>query len=450
MLVSEVDEVTLREGDEGAGVRRLQEKLLSLGALADNPDGVFGYKTKRAIRCIQRVYGLRTDGIVGRQTKRVLERNGLHISSYTPGAGENLNIAAERLGTTPVIVARANRLNRYAPLEGSSLIAAERVFLHLGYGHFAPVALSEAPCGVRVTSSIYAVGDDGCLLRESGSDAKGAGIPVFHVAPSQVAVLATPRTRIEAVRQIKHTMARLEARAAIIDLPAVKRGLAEASLAFLGSLRRELGRSKKLIIAVALREGEESHKSGADGEDMWLYSGRGMGKRRLRASQTVVDIGRLAKWADYILLKCWREACYRGESGYLAPLPWVAATIVAAGRSVDRSKLLLGVSGAVAKWNVTAKTADVTSFDTVARVLRAYGTKPTYEIMGSSPVFRCKRRHEEYEYYFEDETSIGAKARLVDRLGLAGMALFDAAWSDPHATDAVESVFLVGDTVLSG
>jgi resuscitation-promoting factor RpfB len=59
-------EVTLRKGDRGRAVRRLQRKL---GVPAD---GVFGPQTDRAVRRFQRRNGLTADGIVGPMTRAKL------------------------------------------------------------------------------------------------------------------------------------------------------------------------------------------------------------------------------------------------------------------------------------------------------------------------------------------------------------------------------------------
>lgn len=56
-------EVTLREGDRGRAVRRLQRKL------GISADGVFGPQTDRAVRRFQRRNGLTADGIVGPMTR---------------------------------------------------------------------------------------------------------------------------------------------------------------------------------------------------------------------------------------------------------------------------------------------------------------------------------------------------------------------------------------------
>ncbi len=56
-------EVTLREGDRGAAVRRLQRRL------GISADGVFGPQTDRAVKRFQRRRGLAADGIVGPITR---------------------------------------------------------------------------------------------------------------------------------------------------------------------------------------------------------------------------------------------------------------------------------------------------------------------------------------------------------------------------------------------
>ena len=64
--VSASTEETLRKGDRGSAVRRLQRRL---GIPAD---GVFGPQTGRAVRRFQRRHGLVADGIVGPMTRSKL------------------------------------------------------------------------------------------------------------------------------------------------------------------------------------------------------------------------------------------------------------------------------------------------------------------------------------------------------------------------------------------
>ena len=70
-------EKSLRHGDHGAGVADLQQILFRLGyrSLDGSPlpvDGRFGPNTQAAVEAFQREHGLQPDGIVGKDTRRVL------------------------------------------------------------------------------------------------------------------------------------------------------------------------------------------------------------------------------------------------------------------------------------------------------------------------------------------------------------------------------------------
>jgi peptidoglycan hydrolase-like protein with peptidoglycan-binding domain len=63
----------LKNGDVGDAVRRIQERLRSLGFYQGEPDGYFGSETERAVRAFQRSRGIAEDGVVGEQVYRALE-----------------------------------------------------------------------------------------------------------------------------------------------------------------------------------------------------------------------------------------------------------------------------------------------------------------------------------------------------------------------------------------
>ena len=77
LTISEVERVfsnVLRQGDRGIAVRTIQCYLNFIGQFNGSltidiaEDGVFGPATKRAVEAFQRYYGLKVDGIVGRNT----------------------------------------------------------------------------------------------------------------------------------------------------------------------------------------------------------------------------------------------------------------------------------------------------------------------------------------------------------------------------------------------
>ncbi len=68
----DVYQSTLRQGAQGVEVRRLQNKLKSLGYLKSNADGIYGAKTVQAVRAFQQRHSLSQDGVAGEKTQRKL------------------------------------------------------------------------------------------------------------------------------------------------------------------------------------------------------------------------------------------------------------------------------------------------------------------------------------------------------------------------------------------
>lgn len=64
---------TIRKGDRGDAVKRLQAVLNELGYVAGSADGIFGNKTQRAVIAFQEDQGLVADGLVGKKTKSSLQ-----------------------------------------------------------------------------------------------------------------------------------------------------------------------------------------------------------------------------------------------------------------------------------------------------------------------------------------------------------------------------------------
>ena len=70
--IGSVDAETLREGSRGSTVRAVQEKLKEYGYFSSKVDGIFGAKTKSAVKAFQKAKGLKVDGIVGSGTLKAL------------------------------------------------------------------------------------------------------------------------------------------------------------------------------------------------------------------------------------------------------------------------------------------------------------------------------------------------------------------------------------------
>lgn len=103
--------ISLRRGDSGEAVKKLQERLIELKFLSGIADGKYGISTKRAVIAFQRANKLSADGIAGAATQAML---------YSKSAGENKNI-----GTVSGILKRGDR--------NASVQTLQEMLIRLGY-----------------------------------------------------------------------------------------------------------------------------------------------------------------------------------------------------------------------------------------------------------------------------------------------------------------------------
>ncbi|PYZ97818.1 hypothetical protein CR205_04275 [Alteribacter lacisalsi] len=74
----------LKRGDRGAGVVRLQKKLMASGVNSGPVDGLFGVLTETALRHFQKVRRLRVDGIYGAETNEALSASRRVLQRLSP------------------------------------------------------------------------------------------------------------------------------------------------------------------------------------------------------------------------------------------------------------------------------------------------------------------------------------------------------------------------------
>ncbi|PWM73133.1 MAG: spore cortex-lytic enzyme [Bacillota bacterium] len=76
----------LQQGSRGNDVTTLQKKLKNWGYYSGSVDGIFGAKTKEAVKYFQRKNGLTADGIVGKKTLAALGMSTGGSSSSSSGS----------------------------------------------------------------------------------------------------------------------------------------------------------------------------------------------------------------------------------------------------------------------------------------------------------------------------------------------------------------------------
>ena len=134
--ISSTGYVTLREGDSGDAVKKLQQQLKKLGYYSGSVDGKFGSGTTQSVKTFQQMNDLRVDGVAGPATQRALYGTSTSISYATLREGDtgsavtNLQYTLYELGyydadvdgvygaTTKDAVRAFQMLNDLSPVDG--------------------------------------------------------------------------------------------------------------------------------------------------------------------------------------------------------------------------------------------------------------------------------------------------------------------------------------------
>lgn len=90
----EVEAVQMAECLTKTQIKTVQQKLKNWGYYTGSVDGIYGTKTKSAVKSFQRKNGLAVDGIVGKQTAKAL---GMNLSSTTTQTSSDKYLLAKAI-----------------------------------------------------------------------------------------------------------------------------------------------------------------------------------------------------------------------------------------------------------------------------------------------------------------------------------------------------------------
>lgn len=111
---------TLELGDHGALVTAFQERLNALGYVVGRVDGIFGSRMRAAVLAFQAENRLKTDGIIGAETRKALNSE----SAVPMPVGERANeTAADLRASGSEIATAANDLKKVAVVVGGASAA---------------------------------------------------------------------------------------------------------------------------------------------------------------------------------------------------------------------------------------------------------------------------------------------------------------------------------------
>jgi spore germination protein YaaH len=182
-----------------------------------------------------------------------------------------------------------------------------------------------------------------------------------------------------------------------------------AFTAFINLLAARLhAMDKQLIISVPAKSGESPN-------DDWAYP---------------YDLAALGQAADYLQMMTYDQHGPWSEPGPVAGLDWVEAGTAYAAELVDPAKLLLGLPAYAYDWDLGAYEAG--EADAVAdlywtdlpELLALPGAQMGRNTAADSPFLRYSLDGDEHVVWYEDTASIRAKASLVGRYNLGGIAVW--------------------------
>ncbi|REG04743.1 spore germination protein YaaH [Pelolinea submarina] len=165
---------------------------------------------------------------------------------------------------------------------------------------------------------------------------------------------------------------------------------------------------KQLIISVPAKSAESP-------DDDWAYP---------------YDLAALGQAADYLQLMTYDQHGPWSEPGPVASLDWVEAGTAYVAELVDPAKLLLGLPAYAYDWDLGAyeageedAVADLYWTD-IPKLLALPGAQVGRDTAADSPFLRYSLEGDEHIVWYEDTASIRAKASLVGRYNLGGIAVW--------------------------
>lgn len=114
--------VVYKQGSTGQAVKTIQQKLKNWGYYTGRVDGIYGAKTKEAVKYFQRRNGLTVDGIAGNKTLRAMG-----ISTTTASTGNNGNYSNSDLTLLARLISGEARGESYTGKVAVGAVVLNRV-----------------------------------------------------------------------------------------------------------------------------------------------------------------------------------------------------------------------------------------------------------------------------------------------------------------------------------
>lgn len=142
------------------------------------------------------------------------------------------------------------------------------------------------------------------------------------------------------------------------------------------------------------------------------------------------DYGQLALYADKIMVMTYDNHGVWSGPGPIADINWVEGDIQYALKFIPKNKLYLGVAGYGYDWS--SKGVESLEHDAINNLINKFNISPKWDADSQSPYFKYTGDDGvTHTVWYENSDSIKAKADLVNKYDLAGVALWKLGGEDP-------------------
>lgn len=226
-------------------------------------------------------------------------------------------------------------------------------------------------------------------------------------------MLDDPKVRSQSIRSITEQVRQAGFDGVTIDfeaLPLTSRDSFTAFVRELSALLRNEGRG--LVLALEAKRSDAPMDSGADAH----------------------DYAALAQYADYVGIMTYDQHGRWSGPGPVAAIDWVEEVVRYAIQHIPREKLLLGIAGYGYNWGSDGS-INYLSADEALALSRQVGASIQWDDRAQVPHFSYSQNGIAHQVWFENSYSVSRKVSLVQRYGLAGVALWRIGYEDARMWD---------------
>ncbi|WP_185763129.1 glycosyl hydrolase family 18 protein [Niallia circulans] len=138
------------------------------------------------------------------------------------------------------------------------------------------------------------------------------------------------------------------------------------------------------------------------------------------------DYEKIGNYADYIQVMTYDEHGSWGSPGSLVSMKWLENTLSYSINNIKASKVLMGIPAYGYDWNLTdASKNRIVQWDEIQTLTKNDKIKPTYNKKTESVMFNYRDKNkQEHVVWYENETAIEKKTKLVKKYKLGGVSVY--------------------------